>query len=119
MSGQSFPVGRITLSVRAAAGISEDLSGPEIELVLPGFGEIMRVRLFEKMPAAILWRAVAGVAVEPDRPAVIGECLALIAPALPNVSITSRAGVRARPRLQEHHENTRLSRSSRCYGAFG
>jgi molybdopterin biosynthesis enzyme MoaB len=54
MSGQSFPVGRITLSDRAAAGISEDLSGPQIELVLPGFGEIMWVKLSEKNPAAIL-----------------------------------------------------------------
>jgi len=35
MSGQSFPVGRITLSDRAVAGISEDLSGPKIDLVLP------------------------------------------------------------------------------------
>ena len=35
MRGQSFPVGRITLSDRAVAGISEDLSGPKIELVLP------------------------------------------------------------------------------------
>ena len=151
MSGQRFLVGRITLSDRAAAGIYEDLSGPEIERVLrgffdeamefrvrvlsddraaieetlrlmvvdglplivttggtgpserdvtpeatrsviekelPGFGEIMRVKSFEKVPTAILSRAVAGIAGRslvvnlPGRPAAIGECLALIAPAI-------------------------------------
>jgi molybdopterin adenylyltransferase len=151
MSGQKFLVGRITLSDRAAAGIYEDLSGPEIERVLrgffdeamefrvrvlpddrtaieetlrlmvvdglplivttggtgpserdvtpeatrsviekelPGFGEIMRVRSFEKVPTAILSRAVAGIAGRslvvnlPGRPAAISECLALIAPAI-------------------------------------
>jgi molybdopterin adenylyltransferase len=151
MSGQKFLVGRITLSDRAAAGVYEDLSGPEIERVLrgffdealefrvrvlsddraaieetlrlmvadglplivttggtgpserdvtpeatrsviekelPGFGEIMRVQSFEKVPTAILSRAVAGIASRslvvnlPGRPAAIGECLALIAPAI-------------------------------------
>jgi molybdopterin adenylyltransferase len=151
MSRQKFLVGRITLSDRAAAGVYEDLSGPEIERVLrgffdeamefrvrvlpddrtaiedtlrlmvadglplivttggtgpserdvtpeatrsviekelPGFGEIMRVQSFEKVPTAILSRAVAGVAGRslvvnlPGRPAAIGECLALIAPAI-------------------------------------
>ena len=67
MSGQSFPVGRITLSDRAAAGLSEVLGDPELALVLREFGEIMRARLFEKIPAAILWRAVAGVACRSNR----------------------------------------------------
>jgi hypothetical protein len=67
MSGQSFPVGRITLSDRAAAGLSEVLGDPELALVLPGFGEIISVKLFEKIPAAILWRAVAGVACRSNR----------------------------------------------------
>lgn len=151
MSDRKFPVGRITLSDRAAAGIYEDASGPEIERVLrgffdeemefharvlpddrtaieetlhlmvadglplvvttggtgpavrdvtpeatrsviekelPGFGEIMRMKSFGKVPTAILSRAVAGVAGRslivnlPGRPAAIGECLALIAPAI-------------------------------------
>lgn len=151
MSDRKFPVGRITLSDRAAAGIYEDASGPEIERVLrgffdeemefharvlpddrtaieetlhlmvadglplvvttggtgpavrdvtpeatrsviekelPGFGEIMRIKSFGKVPTAILSRAVAGVAGHslivnlPGRPAAIGECLALIAPAI-------------------------------------
>ncbi|MEX1010203.1 MAG: molybdopterin adenylyltransferase [Chthoniobacterales bacterium] len=144
-------VGRITLSDRAATGVYEDASGPEIERVLrgffaeemefharvlpddrtaieetlramvadelplivttggtgpserdvtpeatkavlekelPGFGEIMRMKSFEKVPTAILTRAVAGVAGRsliinlPGRPAAIGECLTLIAPAI-------------------------------------
>ena len=125
MSGRKFLVGRVTLSDRAASGIYEDASGPEIERVLrdffdeemefhtrvlpddrttieetlramiedglplivttggtgpsardvtpeatrsvlekelPGFGEIMRVKSFERVPTAILTRAVAGVA---------------------------------------------------------
>lgn len=151
MSGRKFLVGRVTLSDRAASGIYEDASGPEIERVLrdffdeemefharvlpddrttieetlramideglplivttggtgpsardvtpeatravlekelPGFGEIMRMKSFEGVPTAILTRAVAGVAGRslivnlPGRPAAIGECLALIAPAI-------------------------------------
>ncbi len=151
MSGRKFLVGRVTLSDRAASGVYEDASGPEIERVLrdffneemefharvlpddrtaieetlramiddglplivttggtgpsardvtpeatravlekelPGFGEIMRMKSFERVPTAILTRAVAGVAGRslivnlPGRPAAIGECLALIAPAI-------------------------------------
>jgi molybdopterin adenylyltransferase len=37
MSTQKFTVGRVTLSDRAAAGVYEDASGPEIERVLRGF----------------------------------------------------------------------------------
>ena len=151
MNGQTLVVGRVTLSDRAAAGVYEDASGPEIERVLrgffdeamefhvrvlrddqtaieetlramveeelplivttggtgpsdrdvtpeatravigkelPGFGEVMRMRSFEKVPTAILTRAVAGVAGRslivnlPGRPTAIAECLRLIAPAI-------------------------------------
>lgn len=151
MEGQTLVVGRVTLSDRAAAGVYEDASGPEIERVLrgffeeamefrvrvlpddqtaieetlramveeelplivttggtgpsdrdvtpeatravigkelPGFGEVMRMRSFEKVPTAILTRAVAGVAGRslivnlPGRPTAIAECLGLIAPAI-------------------------------------
>ena len=121
MSGQSFPVRRITLSHRAAAGLSEVLGGPRTRTRLARIrrdhaGEVVRENSRRDFMARRCW---GGMPVEPDRPAAIGECLALIPPLLPNVSITSRAGVRARPRLQEQHENTRLSRSSRCHGAFG
>ncbi|MFM8231718.1 MAG: molybdopterin adenylyltransferase [Chthoniobacterales bacterium] len=151
MTDRKFIVGRVTLSDRAAAGVYEDASGPEIERVLreffdeemefrvrvlpddrgqieaalremvsegvplivttggtgpsardvtpeatraviekelPGFGEIMRRKSFEKVPTAILTRAVAGVAGRslivnlPGRPTAIAECLTLIAPAI-------------------------------------
>ena len=151
MEGGKFKVGRITLSDRAAVGVYEDASGPEIERVLgeffaevlefkarvlpddragieealremvaeeiplivttggtgpsardvtpeatraviekelPGFGEIMRLKSFEKVPTSILTRAVAGVAGRslvinlPGRPSAIAECLTLIAPAI-------------------------------------
>jgi molybdopterin adenylyltransferase len=151
MSTPKFMVGRITLSDRAAAGVYEDASGPEIERVLrgffdeemefharvlpddrtaieetlramvddglplifttggtgpaerdvtpeatravvekelPGFGEIMRMKSFEKVPTAILTRALAGIAGRslivnlPGRPSAIAECLPLIAPAI-------------------------------------
>jgi molybdopterin adenylyltransferase len=151
MDGCKLRVGRITLSDRAAAGVYDDASGPEIERVLgaffdeamkfevrvlpddraaieealremvaeqipliittggtgpsardvtpeatraviekelPGFGEIMRLKSFERVPTSILTRAVAGVAGRslvinlPGRPAAIAECLTLIAPAI-------------------------------------
>ncbi len=59
-----------------------------IEKELPGFGEIMRVRSFAKVPTAILTRAVAGIASRslivnlPGRPTAIAECFALLAPAI-------------------------------------
>lgn len=151
MSSPKLVVGRVTLSDRAAAGVYEDSSGPEIERMLrgffdeemefharvlpddrtaieetlramvddglplivttggtgpstrdvtpeatraviekelPGFGEIMRMKSFEKVPTAILTRALAGIAGRslivnlPGRPSAIGECLQLIAPAV-------------------------------------
>lgn len=145
-------VARITLSDRAANGLYEDLSGPEIERVvqelfadeitwsrailpderalirdallhfadvehcpliittggtgpakrdvtpeathdvlekeLPGFGEIMRLRSYEKVPTAILSRATAGIRAQslivnlPGRPRAIAECLPLLAAAI-------------------------------------
>lgn len=151
MSRPKFVIGRITLSDRAASGVYEDVSGPEIERVLrgffdedmefharvlpddrtaieetllamvddalplivttggtgpsardvtpeatraviekelPGFGELMRMRSFEKVSTAILTRAVAGITGRslivnlPGRPSAIAECLQLIAPAI-------------------------------------
>ena len=55
---------------------------------LPGFGEIMRVQSFAKVPTAILSRAVAGtrgrtlIVNLPGNPRAIGECLPLILPAI-------------------------------------
>lgn len=145
-------IARVTLSDRAAGGVYEDASGPEIERVvqalfdeplewvrvllpddrdtierglleladvqrcplilttggtgpaprdvtpeatravlekeLPGFGELMRMRSYEKVKTAILTRATAGVRGQslivnlPGRPSSIAECLPLLMPAI-------------------------------------
>ena len=59
-----------------------------IERELPGFGEIMRVQSFAKVPTAILSRALAGtrgralIVNLPGNPRAIGECLPLVIPAI-------------------------------------
>ena len=72
----------------SARDVTPEATRVVIEKELPGFGEIMRMRSFEKVPTAILTRAVAGVAGRslivnlPGRPSAIAECLQLIAPAI-------------------------------------
>jgi molybdopterin adenylyltransferase len=59
-----------------------------IDRELPGFGEIMRVQSFAKVPTAILSRATAGTRGRtliinlPGNPRAIGECLPLLLPAI-------------------------------------
>ena len=59
-----------------------------LERELPGFGEIMRVQSFAKVPTSILSRAVAGtrgnslIVNLPGSPRAIGECLPLVLPAI-------------------------------------
>lgn len=61
-----------------------------IEKTLPGFGEIMRVKGFEKTPHALLSRAVAGVRGKslvinlPGSPRAVEESLELVLPAIPH-----------------------------------
>jgi molybdopterin adenylyltransferase len=72
-----------------------------LEKEFPGFGEIMRMRSFEKVKTAILTRATAGVRGRslivnlPGRPQAIGECLPLLAPAIAE-AIEHIAGFRPR-----------------------
>jgi molybdopterin adenylyltransferase len=55
---------------------------------LPGFGEAMRMRSFEKVPTAILSRSTAGTRGKslilnlPGNPKAIGECLPMLIPAI-------------------------------------
>jgi molybdopterin adenylyltransferase len=55
---------------------------------LPGFGEIMRVQSFAKVPTSILSRSTAGtrgaslIINLPGNPRAIGECLPLLLPAI-------------------------------------
>ena len=59
-----------------------------LERELPGFGEIMRVQSFAKVPTAILSRSTAGTRGKtliinlPGNPRAIGECLPLLLPAI-------------------------------------
>ncbi len=59
-----------------------------LERELPGFGEIMRVHSFAKVPTSILSRATAGTRGStliinlPGNPRAIGECLPLLLPAI-------------------------------------
>ena len=55
---------------------------------MPGFGEIMRVQSFAKVPTSILSRSTAGtrgtslIVNLPGNPRAIGECLPLLLPAI-------------------------------------
>ena len=55
---------------------------------MPGFGEIMRVQSFAKVPTSILSRSTAGtrgvalIVNLPGSPRAIGECLPLVLPAI-------------------------------------
>ena len=55
---------------------------------MPGFGEIMRVQSFAKVPTSILSRSTAGtrgtslIINLPGNPRAIGECLPLVLPAI-------------------------------------
>jgi molybdopterin adenylyltransferase len=59
-----------------------------LERELPGFGEVMRMQSFAKVPTAILSRAIAGTRGRtllvnlPGNPRAIDECLPLIMPAI-------------------------------------
>ncbi len=59
-----------------------------LERELPGFGEIIRVQSFAKVPTSILSRSTAGtrgaslIINLPGNPRAIGECLPLLLPAI-------------------------------------
>jgi molybdopterin adenylyltransferase len=59
-----------------------------LERELPGFGEVMRMLSFAKVPTAILSRSTAGtrgrtlIVNLPGNPKAIGECLPLVLPAI-------------------------------------
>jgi molybdopterin adenylyltransferase len=72
----------------AARDVTPEATRAVIEKELPGFGELMRMRSYEKVPTAILSRALAGIRGQslivnlPGRPRAIGECLPLVGPAI-------------------------------------
>ncbi len=72
----------------APRDVTPEATRAVLERELPGFGEIMRVQSFSKVPTAILSRATAGTRGRtllinlPGNPRAIGECLPLILPAI-------------------------------------
>jgi molybdopterin adenylyltransferase len=72
----------------APRDVTPEATRAVLERELPGFGEIMRVQSFAKVPTAILSRATAGtrgrtlIVNLPGNPKAIGECLPLVAPAI-------------------------------------
>ena len=72
----------------APRDVTPEATRAVLERELPGFGEIMRVQSFAKVPTSILSRAVAGtrgatlIVNLPGNPRAIGECLPLLLPAI-------------------------------------
>jgi molybdopterin adenylyltransferase len=68
--------------------ITPEATRAVLERELPGFGEIMRVQSFAKVPTAILSRSTAGtrgsslIVNLPGNPKAIGECLPPLIPAI-------------------------------------
>lgn len=72
----------------APRDVTPEATRAVLERELPGFGEIMRVQSFAKVPTAILSRSTAGtrgrtlIVNLPGNPKAIGECLPLLVPAI-------------------------------------
>ena len=72
----------------SARDVTPEATRAVLERELPGFGEIMRVQSFAKVPTSILSRATAGtrgrtlIVNLPGNPRAIGECLPLLLPAI-------------------------------------
>ncbi|HET6407291.1 MAG TPA: molybdopterin adenylyltransferase [Chthoniobacteraceae bacterium] len=72
----------------APRDVTPEATRAVIERELPGFGEIMRVQSFAKVPTAILSRSTAGtrgrtlIVNLPGNPRAIGECLPLVVQAI-------------------------------------
>jgi molybdopterin adenylyltransferase len=72
----------------APRDVTPEATRAVLDRELPGFGEIMRMQSFAKVPTAILSRATAGtrgrsmIVNLPGNPRAIGECLPLVLPAI-------------------------------------
>lgn len=75
----------------AARDVTPEALLPLIERPLPGFGEIMRGRAFERTPTSIVSRGGAGIAGRtliiwlPGSPNAVRECIGWTAPAIRHV----------------------------------
>lgn len=72
----------------ALRDVTPEATREVLEKELPGFGEAMRMQSLPKVKTAILSRATAGIRGRslivnlPGKPAAIGECLNILAPAI-------------------------------------
>jgi molybdopterin adenylyltransferase len=72
----------------APRDVTPEATRAVLDRELPGFGEIMRMQSFAKVPTAILSRSTAGtrgrtlIVNLPGNPRAIGECLPLLLPAI-------------------------------------
>ena len=68
------------------------------EKIVPGFGELMRLKGLEKNPNAILSRSTAGIRKDtliinlPGSPKAVAECLEMILPVLPHAMKMMQGG---------------------------
>lgn len=72
----------------AARDVTPEAIEPLLERRLPGFGEVMRMRAFERTPTSVLSRGGAGISRNtlviylPGSPKAVAECLEWLAPAI-------------------------------------
>lgn len=72
----------------AARDVTPEALNPLVHRSLPGFGEVMRLRAFDRLPTSILSRNGAGVSGTtlllwlPGSPKAVRECLEWLAPAI-------------------------------------
>ena len=72
----------------APRDVTPEATRAVLEREMPGFGEIMRMQSFAKVPTAILSRSTAGtrgrtlIVNLPGNPKAIGECLPMLVPAI-------------------------------------
>jgi molybdopterin adenylyltransferase len=72
----------------APRDVTPEATRAVLERELPGFGEVMRMQSFAKVPTAILSRSTAGtrgrtlIVNLPGNPRAIGECLPMLIPAI-------------------------------------
>jgi molybdenum cofactor synthesis domain-containing protein len=75
----------------AARDVTPEALAPVITRGLPGFGEVMRLKAFEKQPMAVVSRGGAGLADRtlviwlPGSPKAVRECIEWLAPAIRHV----------------------------------
>ena len=72
----------------APRDITPEATRAVLDRELPGFGELMRMQSFARVPTAILSRATAGTREKsliinlPGNPKAVGECLPMLLPAI-------------------------------------